>query len=232
MPAENKEWLKHYATLPDGGPLYTETDFTHTIVEPWNAVSSLAFLVPALLWAYRLRHVPRENAFLLYCACLLFIGGCGSTLYHAFRSSEALIVMDYLPMAIATLSISIYFWLSLFKNWYWILLIILPTFLLRYLVFPKLGHHNAINASYFLTGVLIFLPNIIFLIKNEWRHWHFAFFGLLAFAISLAFRQIDAWHPPLLPMGTHFLWHLFGALGCHFVAAYIFRTSTHRFMSV
>jgi len=225
MPDNKQEWVKYNATLPDGGPLYTETDFSHFVVEPWNAVSSLAFLIPAIYWFLILRKKYRENAFLIYCSVLLFIGGTGSTLYHAFRSSKVLITMDFLPMAIATLSLSIYFWYKVLNRWEWVAVIIIPSMLLRYFVFSKLGHHDYINASYFLTGVLIFLPWLFYLINNHWKGLILAIGGLLAFAFALFFRQIDAWHPPILSVGTHFLWHLLGALGCHFIALFVYKTS-------
>ncbi len=224
MPQNHPEWQKHFATLPDTGPLYTETDLSNFIVEPWNAATSLAFLLPAVYWAYVLRKDFRQNWFLLYCSTLLFIGGIGSTLFHAFRSSQFLIVLDFLPMAIVTLSICIYFWHKLLKKWHWVLLIVLPFFALRYLIFDQLGHHNSINASYFLSGTLFFVPILFILLKTNWQNALLAFLGLSSFVISLFFRQIDAWNPPLFSIGTHFLWHIFGAIGAHFIAAFICKT--------
>jgi hypothetical protein len=223
MSAQNQEWQKNYATLSDSGPIYTETDFSHIIVEPWNAVSSLAFLIPALYWAYKLKDNFRQNWFLLYSATLLFIGGTGSTLFHAFRSSKFLIVMDFLPMAILTLSICFYFWFRLLKNWLIVLLIVVPSFTLRYFLFNRLGNHNSINASYFLSGTLFFLPILLLLIRNKWKGLGLAIACLFSFVVSLFFRQIDAWHPPLFSIGTHFLWHLFGAVGSHLVALFIYK---------
>ena len=223
MPEQNQEWQKNFATLSDSGPIYTETDFSNFIVEPWNAISSLAFLIPAIYWAYKLRNDYRQNWFLLYSAALLFIGGTGSTLFHAFRCSKFLIVMDFLPMAILTLSICFYFWFRLLNNWIIVLLIVIPSFTLRYFLFNRLGNHNSINASYFLSGTLFFLPILLLLIRNKWKGSGLAIACLCSFVVSLFFRQIDAWHPPLFSIGTHFLWHLFGALGSHLVALFIFQ---------
>jgi hypothetical protein len=223
MPENHPEWQKHFATLPDSGPLYTETNLSNFIVEPWNAATSLAFLLPAIYWAYFLRKDYKEYWFLIYCSILLFIGGTGSTLFHALRSSKFLITLDFLPMAIATFSICIYFWHKLLKKWHWVLLIVLPFFALRYLIFNHLGHHNSINASYFLSGVLFFIPLLLLLFKNDWQNSTFALASLVSFVVSLFFRQIDAYDPPLFSIGTHFLWHLFGALGAHFIAVYIYK---------
>ena len=222
MDKTNPEWLKYYSTLPDGGPLYTETDLSHFIVEPWNAISSLAFLIPAIYWFFRLYKQPKENWFLLYCSFLILVGGLGSTLFHAFRANKFFIVMDFLPMAIATFSLAIFFWYKLLKKWYLVLAIVPPSFAMRYFIFNNLGHHNSINASYFLSGTLFFLPLLLILVRLKFKYWGYAFAGLLSFAIALFFRQIDAWDPPVISIGTHFLWHLAGAAGCHFLAAYVY----------
>ena len=222
MENKNPEYLKYYSTLPDGGPLYTETDLSNVIVEPWNAISSLAFLIPAAYWFFRLYKNPKENWFLLYCSVLLLFGGLGSTLFHGFRIHRFFIVMDFLPMAIATFSLTIFFWYKLLKKWYLVLSIVPPAFALRYFLFEGLGHHNSINASYFLSGTLFFLPLLLLLNKSQWSNWRMAFAGLASFVIALYFRQIDAWDPPVFSIGTHFIWHLAGAAGCHFLASYVY----------
>ena len=61
----------------DGGQLYKETDFSRPIVEPWNAVSSLAILLPAVYWAFKIRNNYRKYPFLALCLPLLFMGGLG-----------------------------------------------------------------------------------------------------------------------------------------------------------
>ena len=222
MDKTNPEWQKYYAILPDGGPLYTETDLSQIIVEPWNAVSSLAFLIPAVYWFLRLYKKPKENWFLLYCSVLILFGGLGSTLFHAFRIHKFFIVLDFLPMAIATFSLAIFFWYKLLRKWYLVIAIVPPAFALRYFVFDNLGVHNSINASYFLSGTLFFLPLLLLLVRHKFNNWKLAFAGLFSFVIALYFRQIDAWDPPVISIGTHFLWHLTGAAGCHFLASYVY----------
>ncbi len=93
----------------DGGPIYAETDLSVLFTEPWNALSSLAILLPAVYWAVRLRGDYRTYSFIFYCIPLLFLGGLGSTLFHAFRVSKWLLLMDVLPTATLTLSVSFIF---------------------------------------------------------------------------------------------------------------------------
>ncbi|EMR01263.1 hypothetical protein [Cesiribacter andamanensis] len=93
----------------DGGPVYAETDLSRPLVEPWNAVSSLAILLPAVYWALRLRGQYRQHPFLALCLPLLFLGGLGSTLYHAFRSHRLWLMLDITPTALLTLLLALFF---------------------------------------------------------------------------------------------------------------------------
>jgi hemolysin III len=223
----NTEWLKYHSTLLDGGPLYTETDLGHLIVEPWNAISSLAFLIPAIYWLWKVKFDIKKYLIMVICGVLLFVGGTGSTLFHAFRTSHALIVMDFLPMAMATFAVSCFFWYKvLYQKWYWVATIVVPTWVIREQLFYWLNHHNAINVSYFLTGTMIFLPMLLLLYNTNWFKSMDALMALFGFAIALFFRQIDAWDPPITPIGTHFLWHLFGAGGSFYLAKYLYALST------
>ena len=78
----------------DGGPIYAETDLTAFISEPWNAISSLAIVLPAIYWAFKLKWNVKQFPFLYYLMPLLFLGGTGSLLFHEFRSSPFLLWMD------------------------------------------------------------------------------------------------------------------------------------------
>ena len=226
--SEKSEWLKYHSTLPDSGPLYTETDFSHFIVEPWNAVSSLAFLVPAIFWLSKINWDFKQYPVLFICGILLLVGGTGSTLYHAFRSSRILIMMDFLPMALATLTVSSYLWYRLlFRKWYWVASVVLPVLVLRQQLFDWLNHHNAINVSYFLSGTMMFLPMVLLLWFTKWHNWLDAVLALTGFVLALFFRQIDAWHPPLTPIGTHFLWHVLAAWGSFHLARHLYRLATY-----
>src|SRR5688572_16196872 len=116
MPLKDIEWERYNAILPDGGGQYAETNLNHFIVEPWNALSSLFFLIPAIYWGLKIRKNIRENSFIAFCVPLLTLGGLGSTFFHAFRSSPLLLWMDELPILILTLSVSAYLWQKIIRN--------------------------------------------------------------------------------------------------------------------
>jgi hemolysin III len=213
-------YTDHY--LPDGGPLYAETNLTMIVPEPWNAISSLAIVFPAVYWAVRLKFNYRNYPFLFFGIPLLILGGLGSTFYHAFRASSFLLYMDVVPTAILTLSVSIYFWIKVLPKWWQTILILLPVTILRFTLFDYLPGEMAVNIGYFITGTLIFLPVLIYLIRKNFRYFYSILISVTFLSISLVFREMDMRVVEFLPMGSHFLWHLFSGVGAFFLAKYLY----------
>ncbi|MCB2220860.1 MAG: hypothetical protein KQI35_10740 [Bacteroidetes bacterium] len=216
---EQADWFNQ--RLSDGGPIYTETQPGHLIVEPWNAVSSLLIVLPAIYWLWMVRKEWRNYKFMLYAIPLMILGGTGSTLFHAFRASRFFLFMDFLPTAILTLSLSIYFWIKVLKRWWHVFFIIIPTFVLRFLLFGRLPSHMAINVSYIMTGIITGLPLVILLFKTNFFKVQYVIYTILLFIAAILFRELDAYEITFLPMGTHFLWHAFSGVGAYYILAYL-----------
>jgi hypothetical protein len=209
-------------TLPDGGPLYTETNPEQFIVEPWNALSSLFIVIPAVIWLYRIRGEFKAYGFLLYCIPLMIVGGTGSTIFHAFRASTFFLFMDVLPTAILSLSLGIYFWLKVVKKWWLIILLLLLSIIPRFIFFRDLPQNTAINVSYAFTGAFIAIPLILILLKTSGYKIRTVTAAILLFILALVFRETDTYPIALLPMGTHFLWHVFSGFGAYFILDYLY----------
>jgi hypothetical protein len=221
--------------LPDGGPKYTETiDLNRSIVEPWNAGSALLFLLIVAFWVYRLRGRYRQYAFLTACLPLLAAGGIGGTLYHAFRSSYVFFLLDVQPIGLLCLATSIYLALAAglgawarARVWPAILagialvLVVGLTAAIRWLT-PGPPLQTFINLSYGLLAVLILAPLAVILVRTRFRHGVWVGAALLSFGIALFFRCVDPLQPPLLPMGTHWLWHTFGAAAVAALSEYLY----------
>ena len=220
------EYERYHKSLPDGGPVYAETNPEHLLVEPWNALSSLSLLIPALFFALKLRNRYRHYAFLSYCIPLLFLNGLGSALFHAFRNSPFFLMLDVFPAALLSLSVSVYFWLKVLPHWWQIMFIIIPVFFLRYAAYGLVSDHTATNLSYLFSGLLIFLPLAKYLYDHHFRHLSTILIAVTALALALLFREMDAWDNQHLPMGTHFLWHLLSAFGGLFLARYLYLIRT------
>lgn len=221
--------LRH---LPDGGPLYSETNLSQFVVEPYNATTAALFLVIVAYWLLgdkRLRNRP----VMLISIPILAVGGVGGTLYHAFRNSSLTLIMDYLPITILTVLASLYFFVKVLPHWWYIFFISGGMALGQMLVFSMadyklITHADASNLSYVQLGIFILLPIIWYLVKTKFRNGWIVLLSLVLFGSALFFRVADAWRPPLLPMGTHWLWHLFGSLSCHFLLLYVWRVDTPR----
>lgn len=213
------DWFNH--NMDDGGPIYMETHPGQFIVEPWNAVSSLLILIPAIYWIIKLYRQGNKGLLMWSVLILIIAGGLGSALFHAFRISIFFLFMDVLPSAILTITLATYFWIKVFRKWWLVLFIYLPIFGSRFLFWNDLPEHTAINLSYFVTGVSIGLPLMIYLYKSDFQGWQFVTGTILSFIVALVFRQLDANFIHFLPMGTHFLWHTFSALGAYFLLRYL-----------
>lgn len=219
-------------SLSDGGPAYAETNTDSWIVEPFNATSSLSYLVPALYWILKLKGRYKEFLFLSSCIPFLILGGIGSTLYHAFRSSAFLLYLDVLPILILTLMVSIYFWIKILPKFWHIIFILVPFFLLRYFIYTifktgifmgqEVEMQRLINVSYFLSGTMIFLPALILMIKLKFQNALYLLLSCLLLILGLLFRELDSWKFSFLSMGTHWLWHISTAAGSWFLGKYLY----------
>ncbi len=208
--------------LADGGPRYAEYHPDLIVVEPWNAASSILMMIPAIYWFFKIKNNLKAKPFLVFAIAMVFLGGLGSTLFHAFRVSQVFLLMDVLPSAVLTLAIAVYFWLRILNRWWYVLFIFIPVLFLRWLIFKELPNHISINISYAISGLLVIVPLLIFLVRSHYRKGDTVIYILIFFGLALLFRQLDVHSFALLPQGTHFLWHFFSAIGSYFILAYLF----------
>ena len=209
--------------ITDGGPWYAETHITDDlIVEPWNAVSSLAIAVPAIYFFWRIRKNLKQYAFLLAAILLLLLNGLGSTLFHGLRASPIFLFMDFMPALILTLMVSVYFWGKVLPKWWMGFVVIAPVFLLRFGVIGFIPGQGGINTSYIISGIAFLLPVFLILKKYHFKKSISIIVGTLCFILAIYFRQVDKEFTHIIPAGTHFLWHIFSGIGAFFLADYIY----------
>ncbi len=209
----------------DGGPIYWETGKGILFVEDWNAFSSLLYLIPALLLLIKIRKSKKRFYFIeFFAAPLLFIGGIGSTLYHAFRSEYWLMMLDVVPIFILTLGIATYFLYRWINNFIFALVVTILFMALRFMVFEWFDLQTAINISYFIVGTLMFVPAFFFAKKMHFKGIGFLLVSILFLAMALLFRFIDDYSEVSVSHGTHWLWHLFSAGGSYWLGLYLYHT--------
>jgi hemolysin III len=208
--------------LPDGGLWYSETNPTHTIMEPFNAASALVFVGIALWWLIQLRGQFAQRTFLYVCAVILLVGAVGGSIYHAFRYSAIFIYMDWVPILVLCLMASTYFLFRLMASIKWALLIIGLIMLIQVVIwnYGNVNGHYNINTNYALMAATVLGPILLYLRKQKFRHGHLVVGAFSAFLFALLFRIVD--YDKWLSIGTHFLWHLFGALTCHLLFLYVY----------
>ncbi len=205
----------------DGGHIYAETNFNHIIVEPYNAISAFLFFGIGIYWFYRLKGRYEQFAFLTTAVSLLTIGAIGGTIYHAFRLHAFFMYMDWLPILIICFMTSVYFLDKILGVWYYALGLVVIALLSQFLLFKLVHSSNIINLNYGVMAALVLVPTILILIKHKFFQWWWVIYALGGFSLALFFRVADKWFD--LPMGTHFLWHLFGAMTGHFMFLFIFK---------
>ena len=185
---------------------YCERVGMGVFAEPLNAVSNVSFLLAALAaWIL----AQRTGALPMGVRVLIALGasvGVGSILWHTYPNMLTLI-LDIVPILIF---IMWFIWLytrnvigmrSVFAG------AAVAAFLLAtFLAFPFSG---------VLHGAIVYSPGLaVTLVLGVFhaREQRAARFTLLAAAgvylVALFFRTIDNEVCPVLPIGTHFLWHL------------------------
>lgn len=212
---------------PDGGSLYTETNMSQLFPEPLNAITSCFFLGIAVYWTLKLKGNFKTHSFLGWAIALLYIGGIGGTLYHGLRQWSFFILMDWLPIMLLCLSAGVYFLSKLIKWNYAMLLVLLYIgFQFFFRSTMKINPHLFINVNYGLMALFVLLPVAGYLNRTNWAHGRWVGLALITFIIALTFRVADKWL--LFDFGTHFLWHIFGAIASFCMFNYIYLVNDRR----
>ena len=214
--------------IQDSGPLYHEFHAESWIKEPWNAFSSLFFLVPVIFWLWKLRGQYRKYPIITLLLPLLFMNGIGSTFYHAFRASQAALLLDWMPAFVMNLILAWYMWKKVLNKTLISVLVVLGFYAFAIVsiisLSPEIGDMAA-NIGYLFIGLSLLLPSVIFLFKTNFYKWHFLLTSFILLGIALLFRGLDYPtpnpFPEILPQGTHFLWHITSALAVFSLGYYL-----------
>ena len=136
--------------------------------------------------------------------------------------------MDWVPILILCMAASVYFWTRILKRPFYAVSVILLFFLSQLLIRNYLEQYNhldwAININYGLMAVMVVAPVLIYLFKTGFRYSRLVFSAIGFFSLALFFRIADGWQFP--PTGTHFLWHILGAMATHTMFLYVFQVDT------
>lgn len=212
----------------DSGPIYKETILGRWPVEPWNTVTTVFFLIIVIYWYFKIRQDWRRHKLIFAVLPLIGIGALGGFLYHSYRNNIVWLLMDWLPIVINANVATIYFWRALGKRWdFSVAATYLP--LLVSIPMRKMGQTNMIvvmSVSYGILALSVILPLFLYTRRMNYRHGWTLMAGVISISLALFFRTFDS--DPMMamfPMGTHFLWHTFGAFTCYFVISLVYKNS-------
>ncbi|MEL6573691.1 MAG: ceramidase domain-containing protein [Pseudomonadota bacterium] len=183
-------------------------DFTYWS-EPVNALTNAAFIVAALIMAYRTRgHLPSQ----LLCL-ILFAIGTGSYLFHTHATAWASL-SDVAPIGLYILT---YLFLVNFHivGWpVWASALGTAAFLpYAAVMVPLLSLHPFLGISNFYWTVPILLIVYAALLRRKHPATARGFvIGAAILITSITLRSIDMQVCDAFPLGTHFLWHILNGL--------------------
>ncbi|WP_417885392.1 hypothetical protein [Zunongwangia sp.] len=210
----------------DSGPIYQEIVKGRFPVEPFNTYSNLLFLVIVIYFSVLVYKNHKNQKFLIYVLPILFIGWLGGTIYHATRSNEIWLLMDWVPILVLCLSASLYFASKISKNKLYvalcIILVLILVFGIRFIPFQSHGE----TYRYIATALGLIFPIILHAWQTHFLFFKYVLFSVFSFSVAISFRTLDRYLE--FSMGTHWLWHTFGAISVFFIMKYIFFDAKHQ----
>lgn len=214
-------WLQE---VRDSGPIYRETVMDRFPVEPFNAASNFIFFATIIYFSLLIYKSDNKHWFLTACMPVYFIGFVGGTIYHATRSAELWLLMDWVPIVLLLLACSIYFVVRA-KAALWSKLILMGIILFLNFapMFVNLPRPYGNFVGYVGAAGAVVLPLLFYGRSSRWRHFKNVVYAIIAFIAAISFRTLDMLQDlEFLYMGTHWLWHTFGGVAVFFLMKYIY----------
>jgi hypothetical protein len=225
----------------DGGPVYRETppdpQAATGMAEPFNTVTAFLFVLIVLGWVWRLRGRFGRFPFTTASLPVLLAGAVGGTLYHATRTQRLYFLLDVIPISLLGGAGAVYLTARLGLAYGrrrvlgWAVALVALYLFVNAVLFRTIRGNNpnlAVNLSYASLAVMILLPLGFTLVRTRFRHAGWVAGALASFAIAWFCRLVDNTPQGDLPMGTHWLWHIFGAVTTQWMYEYFYRLEGDR----
>jgi hypothetical protein len=209
----------------DWGPIYKETLYGRWPVEPWNTVTTLLFLFYVLYWSYKIKDSWKKQPLIAICLPVIFIGFVGGFLYHSNRDNKLWLILDWGPIAASALLCCVFYWRTIFFSWLTSLMAtLLPLILIVTGLKLVLPSYLFLSLGYPLLVTSVLFPLLLSLRQKKIQDLRYLFYALVCIVAAITLRFLDKTSAmDFLPMGSHFLWHIMGALTCHFFTLYNYK---------
>src|SRR4029078_12863750 len=136
-------------------------------------------------------------------------------------------LLDVIPISLLGLAGSLYMALRYFgRRRLWLLPAVVGVYIVcsqvLFTVVGPISPQLRINLSYASLAVLVLTPVALVLIRTRFRHGGWVVAGVISFVFAWIFRLIDRDIGPYLSMGSHWLWHTFGAITTALIVEYFY----------
>lgn len=178
--------------------------------EPVNALTNLAFLLAALIMARRLRGPGLATGRVL--AGVLFVIGLGSWLFHT-HANGLTGLMDVLPI----LTFILIYVFAATRDYLgarpWVAALVTAGFIpYAAITVPLFAQVPGLGSSASYAPVPVLILAYAVLLRNRLpRVARGLAIGAGLLTLSLTFRTLDQTSCAVLPIGTHFMWHILNA---------------------
>jgi len=179
------------------------TDFSYWS-EPINAATNLAFIIAALVLWRRSTGVPMARVL----SVILFATGLGSFLFHTHATLWAS-VADVVPIGIFILTYLFVVNRDMVPMGGWLAAFATALFIpFAAVLVPVLNQIPFIAISNFYWTVPILLALYAVLLRRKPGIAHGFLIGAALLCLSITIRSLDEILCDVIPVGTHFVWHL------------------------
>jgi Ceramidase len=190
------------------GPTYCED--LHAVAgafpaEPWNTVSNAAIMIFGAAALYLVSKRAPRAADLYLLGALIVVNGVGSFLWHGLRERWAL-TLDVIPGLLVLFTL-VFCWMRRLSG----SIAAVAFLVLFYLGFALSRQYWGVVQRWVALAPVVIAAGLWLIGQTALRDGRAALIGSAALAtalLALGFRTIDMRVCDLLPMGTHFLWHI------------------------
>lgn len=212
--------------MNDGFPKHAETVPGRFPVEPLNAVSNIAFLFILCYWTWKTKFRIRIYPAIVLTMPLLLGAFVAGTMHHLLRSDKVWNGIVLLCIFFAVINTCIYLWYRITESWLksFVGVLAVPFIFRIFLASITLPDKITMSTVFVVMALAIMIPAVIHCIQNHLKNLELLVISSISFIIALIFRETDANLIGIFAIGTHFLWHVFGALSIFFMLKYLFLT--------
>lgn len=183
------------------------TDFTYWS-EPLNALTNLAFIIAAIFLWRRSAGVPMARVL----SAILFIIGVGSFLFHTHATIWAS-VADVAPIGVFILTYLFAVNRDMVPMGGWMAAFATALFIpYAAALVPVLNHIPFVAISNFYWTVPILLILYAMFLRRKPQIARGFLIGASMLAVSIIIRSLDEILCGVIPIGTHFIWHILNGI--------------------